>query len=702
MADIFISYSHKDRKEAVGLATFLGGLGYDVWWDYDLITGDDFRDRILEQLRAAKAAVVIWSPFSVDLSLSKWPREEAEEADRLGILVPTRVPELDYIDIPLGFRSYHTGLVTEPDNLLKAFEKLGVVPSKKAQLAPAAPVDIGGRIIDPSAVDAAQVRAHWESIKSSTKAKDYRDFLAVNRDDPLAELARFRLGEFERTEYETVRGESRPEAIQQFLRDYPESPHRNDLTRRLYQLESAAWDAVAKTNDPNKVTAFLTTFSDGHRVAEARERLRELRLSAEEASAWKRLGPVATAGMLESFIKLFPLGAYADEARARLRSVQKAEKRAKRWREIKEQPYNEPIRSFIAEFEDGMEVDAARELLIERRKAREDADWAKVKGERHPAPIFSFLREHQGGVHETAALALLKDLPSLNEMEAWSVVRDSGRQDLQAAFARLFPASKNVPAYTADGAAGGAQGSRELPLAPRFTGAKPAAGPISVLTLISAVIPAILSLTAVRASIFYNEPMFGFGMILGPLAVVVVALVSCSRAFRRGCSAWSLMACTLTFHAVAAAWACALFSLWPLQDYDVPKRQACIIWLGGSLALLVHHVLVAGWRGSVPINGMLRGWAKVVFVVFGLASVAALAAFVIALSVESDLRSASLHCLYTGKVALNLMISGVPICSEAMYYFISAVIIIGLAVGATGCLAVIRAIQSRSLWGVRR
>lgn len=706
MADIFISYSHKDRKTADDLAKFLAGLGYDVWWDYELISGDNFRNEILKQLRASKAAVVIWSPFSVDLSLSKWPREEAEEADRLGILVPTRVPELEYPDIPLGFRGYHTGLVTEPDNLLKAFEKLGVVPSpsKNVQPAPAAPVVIDGRIIDPGIVDTAQVFAHWKRIEESKSAKDYRDFLAVNQDSPLAEVARLRLAEFERTEYEALRGEFAPKLVQKFLRDYPESPHRNDLTRRLYQLETAAWDAIARSNDPDKIAAFLATFPDGHRTAEARERLRELRLSVQEAAAWKKLGPAPTAEMLESFVKLFPLGAYADEARVRLKAVQKAEKRAKRWREVKDQPYNEPIRTFIAEFEDGPEVEAARKMLIVRRNAREDADWAKVRGERHPAPILAFLLEHQGGVHENAATALLKELPSLNETEAWSVVRDSGRQELLDAFARLFPSSKHLPAPTNAGAATSAFGHRGPPpshTAKRSTVEVPAPSPVSTLSLLSAVIAAAVSGAAVRNSLPNNGLMFGFGMILGPTAIVIVALFACWRAFRRGCSVWSLMTCTLAFHAVAAAWACAIFFYWPLQSYDVPKRQASLVWLGVALAVLVHHVLVGGWRGSLPVNSIMRGWARIVFGVFALASVVAVAALsAIGLAGEPTFRPASLQCLYTGSVNPNATGSSQRTgCSEIMSYFISASIIVGLATAATGCLALIRAIWNRALWG---
>ena len=36
MADIFISYSQKDRALAKSLADALKACGYDVWWDYEV------------------------------------------------------------------------------------------------------------------------------------------------------------------------------------------------------------------------------------------------------------------------------------------------------------------------------------------------------------------------------------------------------------------------------------------------------------------------------------------------------------------------------------------------------------------------------------------------------------------------------------------------------------------------------------------
>ncbi len=40
MADVFISYKREDRELAERLAHALEQLGFDVWWDFDLLAGD--------------------------------------------------------------------------------------------------------------------------------------------------------------------------------------------------------------------------------------------------------------------------------------------------------------------------------------------------------------------------------------------------------------------------------------------------------------------------------------------------------------------------------------------------------------------------------------------------------------------------------------------------------------------------------------
>src|SRR5215217_6055993 len=105
MADVFIAYAREDRLLAEGLATDLKARGYRVWWDAELVGSDDFYDVILEALRKARAAIVIWSKTSVK---SRFVRDEARYALHHGKLVAVKDGSLDTLDIPFGFQGQHT------------------------------------------------------------------------------------------------------------------------------------------------------------------------------------------------------------------------------------------------------------------------------------------------------------------------------------------------------------------------------------------------------------------------------------------------------------------------------------------------------------------------------------------------------------------------------------------------------------------
>lgn len=74
MADVFLSYSQKDRPAVERVAAGLKSLGLDVWYDARLDSGSSFDEVINAELREAKAVLACWSPDSI---ASKWPRAEA-------------------------------------------------------------------------------------------------------------------------------------------------------------------------------------------------------------------------------------------------------------------------------------------------------------------------------------------------------------------------------------------------------------------------------------------------------------------------------------------------------------------------------------------------------------------------------------------------------------------------------------------------
>lgn len=101
MTDIFISYSRHDQQWVAKLATALEDVGYSVWWDTQLLAGQDFQHTIPTVLEEARCAIVVWSKVSVE---RQWVRAEAYRANEREILVPVRI---DQVRIPLPFNLLH-------------------------------------------------------------------------------------------------------------------------------------------------------------------------------------------------------------------------------------------------------------------------------------------------------------------------------------------------------------------------------------------------------------------------------------------------------------------------------------------------------------------------------------------------------------------------------------------------------------------
>jgi hypothetical protein len=90
--DIFLSYARHDRDIARIFAKAIDDEGFSVWWDASLHSGETFDEVIEQNLRDAKAVVVLWSPHSV---ASRWVRAEATQADRRNKLAPAIIEPCD-------------------------------------------------------------------------------------------------------------------------------------------------------------------------------------------------------------------------------------------------------------------------------------------------------------------------------------------------------------------------------------------------------------------------------------------------------------------------------------------------------------------------------------------------------------------------------------------------------------------------------
>jgi len=86
VAEIFISYKSERRKAARHLAKVLGCYGFDAWYDYGLIPGEDFELRLMSELGRADAVIVLWCDLAVK---SEWVAKEARAAREQDKFLPS-------------------------------------------------------------------------------------------------------------------------------------------------------------------------------------------------------------------------------------------------------------------------------------------------------------------------------------------------------------------------------------------------------------------------------------------------------------------------------------------------------------------------------------------------------------------------------------------------------------------------------------
>ena len=102
MADVFVSYARVDKHRVVPLVAALESQHWSVWWDPEIVPGQEFDELVARELGRASAVLVVWTKDSVQ---SRWVRGEAREGADRGVLVPVR---FDNAILPIDFRALHT------------------------------------------------------------------------------------------------------------------------------------------------------------------------------------------------------------------------------------------------------------------------------------------------------------------------------------------------------------------------------------------------------------------------------------------------------------------------------------------------------------------------------------------------------------------------------------------------------------------
>lgn len=94
---IFLSYKSEEGAYAIRMRDVLESMGYKVWWDRRIQTGQAWHQEIDTQLRKAACVIVLWSRRAVE---SKWVGHEAAHAMARDVFAPCRI---EFVDIPAPF-----------------------------------------------------------------------------------------------------------------------------------------------------------------------------------------------------------------------------------------------------------------------------------------------------------------------------------------------------------------------------------------------------------------------------------------------------------------------------------------------------------------------------------------------------------------------------------------------------------------------
>ena len=79
--DVFISYAHLDAEHpatnAKEIGEWLESLGYKVWWDREMVAGNNIPEVLIPKVIASRHVLVLWSKSADE---SDWVRTETDMA----------------------------------------------------------------------------------------------------------------------------------------------------------------------------------------------------------------------------------------------------------------------------------------------------------------------------------------------------------------------------------------------------------------------------------------------------------------------------------------------------------------------------------------------------------------------------------------------------------------------------------------------
>jgi len=251
MAEIFISYAKDDRADAGELAAFLKEQGHSVWWDRELVGGQQFATIIAQALARSTVAIVIWTLSSID---SDWVIDEADTARKARKLIPVCADDLDVERIPLSFRRLQTIQLSDRDGLANAIRKYCEAPLVKPSRWTILKMRVARRVSEARrrvtlgniaiAATAVPLVAYycflgvdWYAIRDSMEPDDFQQ-RANYPLSPYAAKARAKLAGIDA--WEQVKASRDVADLQRFIKAYPGSIYYHFAVLRITRLQAVA------------------------------------------------------------------------------------------------------------------------------------------------------------------------------------------------------------------------------------------------------------------------------------------------------------------------------------------------------------------------------------------------------------------------------------------------------------------------------
>ncbi len=176
----------------------------------------------------------------------------------------------------------------------------------------------------------AEELANWDFIKESTDPADFRDHLARFPGGVCERMARHKLSTLA---WSALGSERRKEALEAFLKEYPDGPLAENAKRELAALERqesdrareesdrvrAVFEAAKREDRASAMDRFLEAYPDSLLAAEART-LRQTLMTRDQV--YKDAMSGGDTKVLQAFLDAYPNSSQASDVRRRLSSLE--------------------------------------------------------------------------------------------------------------------------------------------------------------------------------------------------------------------------------------------------------------------------------------------------------------------------------------------------------------------------------------------